>query len=172
MLAAALLPSFSMAAKFDLGTRGEVELAVPSTWTATGDTVGDQGFNITLQPRQAAGVICKVTVLFFKPEQVVPEAEVQKRFTSLLERSTPPLFKRSGEIMKFHLKAGVGYYATLVEEKPVADKAVKAVTSGLVQLPNGCVATLTVFTDSKQSAELAEAVRIFESLSLIEKGRG
>jgi hypothetical protein len=168
-----ILPFTAAAESFDLGTRGDLSVAIPATWTAKGEPAGDQGFNIVVKPKSDANAGVQLTALFVNLDASVTEEDMQKRFIGGLEPMIAGSVEKKADVKKLKLKAGSGFYASFTDAslvgKPSQAGNFKVMTTGMAKLSDGVVVALTVFSDDTSGTEFTEGMKMLESLTLTKK---
>ncbi|HYF36815.1 MAG TPA: hypothetical protein VD994_16080 [Prosthecobacter sp.] len=168
-----VLPLAGHAESFDLGDRGQLEVAIPATWTAKGEKAGDQGFNILIKPNNDANAGVQLTVLFVQVDQKLSEEDMQKGFAAGLEPMLAGSVEKKADMEKLKLKDGSGFFASLTDAslvgKPSQPGNFKIMTSGMAKLSDGVIVALTLLSDDKTGTEFAEAMKMLESLTLTKK---
>lgn len=171
--AAISLPVSSWADKFDLGTHGDLEVAVPATWSAKSQSAGEQGFNIMIKPKSDANAGLQITALFMKVDQSISDEDMQKRFADSLVQMVPGSVEKKADLKKLKLKGATACYVSLTDESLVGKPSVpgnfKVMTSGMAKLSDGVVTSFTLFSDDKTGADFTEGLKIIESIVLNKK---
>jgi hypothetical protein len=169
----ALAIRVSVADTFDLGKPGTLTISVPDTWTAKGEAVGDQGYNITVTPKGDANAALRLTAFFGPMEAPVPDDQIQERFVARLEPVIAGSVEKKATVQQLKVGAGSGFCISLSDASLVGKPSVpgnyKVMTSGMIKPAEGVIIAVTLFTDAKDGTEFAEGIKMLESLQVSRK---
>lgn len=162
------VPSF--AESVDLGSHGQLKLQVPEGWDLQSQKVGDIGVNLTLRPKSEVNAACKVTIAFIEQAEGVSAEDQEKRFVQVTTGFAKGSVEQKTEVQKLRLKSGFGFYACFTDPalvgKPSEPRNYKVMAPGMIVLSKEVLLSVTLFTDDKASKELADLVKMLESVVL------
>ncbi len=172
---ALLLPAALQAEQIGLGVHGLLEIAVPETWSSSGNPIAEQGYIINIKPKTQANAGCKLTIMFVDPAKARPVDEMLESFSAKIGNFVAGSVEKSPEIKKLNLRQGFGWYATFTDArlvgKPPAPGNYKVMCPVMISLARDLVVAASIFTDDVTSAEFAEMIQLLETMKLTKAAR-
>jgi hypothetical protein len=163
----------SCGADFELGTNGNLSIAIPDDWSVSAKSADSSGLSVgyafAFKPRNDSNAKCLLTFVY-KANSVTNREAIRAEVLRITKQFVADSVEKKQNLTDFALTRGYGAYCLFTDATLIGTKSVpgeyKIMGSGRIQLNDHVGGVVSLFADDAKGKEMAAMIKIINSLKL------